>query len=194
MKNSTAMGQLKLGLIYLAIALLVFLATKLYGQDEKVLYSNKWKAGNEKQLYNHKVTKVQSGGYGYTHIAYKDTMFLLREVEQQAANEMWTKARKDEKLQFLKYAKGGMLELYIGRLTIGSGNLEYFTVVIQDESGNEIFRKELEEDIPEVPGSDRLWWNIKTIVITEQLNPPFNVYVIDELDDENPRHHFVVSN
>jgi hypothetical protein len=181
---------------FLTIVLLITVSS-LFAQDETVLYtSNKWKGGQEKTIYGHTIWKdVNPTSYGYTHISFKDSTTMINEIIKRGKDQMVPQAEINNDLKTLrKLAPGGIINIYIGRLTIGAANTEYFSIVIQDDAGNEVYREALGEDIPETPKGSGYWWNTGSIFIPTVLKTPFHVYVIDRLDEKNPQTHFIVKN
>lgn len=117
---------------------------------------------------------------------------MIAKARQRGEKEMLSQEEIQKDIDAYK-SIGGTIILYVGRLTIGSANTDNFLIVIQDDNGNELARQNLKSDIPETPGSDRLWWNTGTMILENpEIIPPFNVYVVDRLDDKNPRTHFKV--
>jgi hypothetical protein len=87
-----------------------------------------------------------------------------------------------------KLAVGGMIYLYITRITIDAANTDNFTVIVKDSTdNNEIFRKQLKSNIAETPssGDSQYWWNYTSVPISEKIQGKFYIYIIDRLGDEN---------
>ena len=191
-RPSPYIEQLKFGLIIAFISGLIMLANECAAQTDTFI-GRKWKEGKEIRFGNHTIVKVQSKGYGYTNIFYSDSSELIQKAIKSGKEKMQSASEIEAKIRDIKARKpGGELLLYIGRLTIGSGNTEYFRIVVQDMNGNELMNHKLGEDIPEVPGMDQLWWNIDITSLPEEISKPFIVFVIDELDDKNPKHQFII--
>ena len=79
---------------------------------------------------------------------------------------------------------GGKIKLEIGRTTIGSANLDMFTILIKDDQEKELYRQALGSSIPETPNGDKLWWNIAIHSIPAKIRPPFYIYVVDKMYDK----------
>jgi len=121
---------------------------------------------------------------GVTKIEYKSLFQLLSEIEKDAEKGMWTKEAKQSKLDTYKSIyKGGQIRLDIERTTIGAANTEYFSIIIKDMDENELYRVNLDSDIPETPNSNGYWWNIRLQGIDKRIKAPFYVYVVDKLQD-----------
>ena len=58
-----------------------------------------------------------------------------------------------------------------------------FTIIIKDTSNQEIFRKSLDPSVPETPSGNKYWWNLDVLSIDKKIRPPFNVFVVDKLQD-----------
>lgn len=151
-----------------------------------------WKAGKEKTLYGHTLLKVEGhNGYeGFTNASYESLADRIKETEQRASSEMWTQERKEEMIKGVnENEKGGRLTIYIGRISVESGNTRHFTAVFQDMEGKEFYRKTLESDVPEVPSilSGRMWTNFGYFYIPVEAKPPFKVFIIDALGSESAK-------
>jgi hypothetical protein len=55
-------------------------------------------------------------------------------------------------------------------------------VIVEDSEGAEIVRHEGDEDLPEVPGRDRMWWNLEFIGLPD-FKPPLKIRVVDTLNN-----------
>lgn len=179
-------------LILLSVTLLSF--TFSYSQS---LHNAKWKDGKEMEINGHNIIKISTNDkrmYGeYTNISYESIEFSIDKAKKRASNEMWTSDKLDEELRFVNRYPGGIINLFIGRPTIGSANTEYFTMIVL-KNGIEIHREKFKEDIPQVPITNDVWWNSAAAYIKNELTPPFDVIVIDELDRDNPKKIFKVLN
>lgn len=161
------------------------------------LYSAKWSIGKSKIMFGYSVQRLegQNDVYGVTNIAYQDSAMILSDLRKTAHNEMWDSAKiKKTFSSYIADASGGFIILYEKRLTIDAANTEWFTIIIQDTSGKEIYRKQLDKETPEVPSSgSSYWWNVSSISIGDVPTKPFYVYVIDAVHTGNPRFKFMVS-
>ena len=121
---------------------------------------------------------------GSTTIEYKNLSQLLQDDAKEADKEMRSEVDRNERIfYFKKNYIGGQIRLDIERITIGSANFEDFSVIIKDLNDNELYRYELEPDIPETPNSKDMWWNINLTNIDKKIKAPFYVYVVDDLAD-----------
>lgn len=124
---------------------------------------------------------------GYTRIKYSNTLQTLDEARANAKKKMTADDELASDLQSIReIGLGGTLRLDIGRGTIGAANTKWFTIVIKDMNDKELFRKQLDNDIPETPSSGMSggnWWNIDILGIDKKIRPPFYVYVADQLQD-----------
>ena len=121
---------------------------------------------------------------GYTKVSYMNTLQLLTNARKTSIKEMWNSEKLESKIiNYKNYCRGGQLRIDIGRPTIGAANTEMFTIIIKDSADIEIFRQDLDSNIPETPSADDNWWNIEIINLEKKIRPPFNVYVVDRLQD-----------
>ncbi|PHR49845.1 MAG: hypothetical protein COA32_01540 [Fluviicola sp.] len=140
----------------------------------------------DSQIKRYSVEKI-SGKHKYggaTKIQYKSLFQLLSEIEKKAKKEMWTYEEKKSKIDAYKsFYKGGEIRLDIERTTLGAANTKYFSIIIKDLDENELYRKDLDSNIPETPKSNDYWWNISIEGIDKRIRAPFYVYVVDKLED-----------
>ena len=140
----------------------------------------------DSQIKSYAVKRI-SGKHKYggvTKIEYTSLSQILSETEKKAEKEMWTKEDKQSKIEAYKTLyKGGQIRLDIERTTIGAANTKYFSIIIKDLSENELYRIDLDSEIPETPNSNDYWWNISIKGIEMRIRAPFYVYVVDRLED-----------
>ncbi|MFN8351338.1 MAG: hypothetical protein U0U25_07725 [Flavobacteriales bacterium] len=131
------------------------------------------------------VGKKISGSHKYggqTKVTWTPLVGLLEQARKDAAKRMQPEADLQALLSsYYGSSQGGRIRIDIERSTIGAANWKFFTVVLQDSTGAEVFRKELDSDIPEYSSGD--WWNIELVNVDAYVRPPFNVFVIDQLED-----------
>lgn len=87
------------------------------------------------------------------------------------------------KITFLPYnTKNGSLYVTIYRNTLGSANLEYFSYVLK-KNNKVISRWHGDWEQAEIPGRDRLWWNLISINTKGPLSPGvYTLYIKDRLE------------
>jgi hypothetical protein len=177
--------------------LLLFITNLAFGQIDKNLQKANWKIGNEMIVNGNTILRLEGRNDigGILNVGYTSCSQLLAETEQLAEKQMWTTERKEEKKElYEKYASGGIIDLYITRLTIDAANTDMFTIIVKDSTdSNEILRKDLEGEIPMVPssGSD-YWWNYTTVIIPNPTKGKIYIYVIDNLGGDNNKFKFEV--
>lgn len=177
--------------------LLFFMSALMYGQFDKNLTKAKQKPEKEKTVYNNDILrhKGKNDIGGVLNIGYQTSEQAIAKIKEKAKKEMWETEKEKESIStYDEYAKGGIIHLYLTRLTIDAANTEWFTVIVKDSSdSNEILRKELRSDIPNRPssGSD-YWWNYATIYLNDKVDENFFIYVIDELKSDNNKFKFEV--
>jgi hypothetical protein len=173
----------------------ILIASFSYGQIDKNLKKANWKPGKEKVLYGNTIVRHLGKNTisGMTNLGYQTFEQVISEVNQKANDEMWTAEKKNKTIEaYQKFSAGGILHLYLTRLTIDAANTKMFTVIVKDsEDNNEIFRKELKSNIANTPtsGSD-YWWNYASIHIPEKINGKVFIYIIDRLGRDNNKFKF----
>lgn len=134
-----------------------------------------------KEIQGQKISGSHKYG-GRTKVTWTPLVGLLEEARKDATKQMQPEAELQALLSsYYGSSQGGRIRIDIERSTIGAANWKYFTVVVQDSTGAEVFRKELDSDIPEYSSGD--WWNIDLVNVAPYVRPPFNVFVIDQLED-----------
>ena len=180
-----------------AILLLTILTTFAFGQiDDNLMIAN-WKPGKEKIIYGNSIFRHEGKNDigGVLNVGFQTFIQLKADLEQKADKEMWTPEKKKETIEsYEKFAGGGMIHLYLTRLTIDAANTDMFTVIVKDSSSNEIYREELKSDIPNLPSSGgSYWWNYTSIWLPTEIKGEIEVYVIDRIGpDGNSRFHFKI--
>jgi len=119
---------------------------------------------------------------GKTNVSWTPLAGLLEDARKDAKKRMQPENELQAVLDsYYDVIQGGQIRVDIERSTIGAANWKYFTIVVQDSTGAEVLRKKLESDVPEYSSGD--WWNITLVNLEPYVRPPFNVFVIDELED-----------
>ena len=103
----------------------------------------------------------------------------MNEIKERIEKELTSKLNS-----YRRYAIGGQLRIDIERATIDAANTDMFAIIINDTSGRELYRKELDFNVPEVSLGEDNWWNIKLLSLDKKIRPPFYVYVVDRLEDK----------
>lgn len=178
------------------IILISFIATVSFGQIDDNLEKANWKPGKEKVLYGNTILRVEGKNdiSGITNIGYETLAQLKANIEKDAENEMWTEEKKKNEIDFYnRVALGGLIHLYLTRLTIGAANTEMFTIIVKDSTDTEIFRQELKSSVPQVPSNGtNYWWNYTVIPIDKSVQNKIYVYVIDRLGRDNSKFKFEI--
>jgi hypothetical protein len=144
-------------------------------------------------IKSYSVKKI-SGSHPYggsTKVSYQNFVQLMKDELIEGRKEMKSEDEISDILNIFKENQSGRIQLDITRNTIGSANLEYFTIIIKDKAEKEIYRKELEWNSPNPSYSSDDWWNIGLEEIPNMKNQEFFVYVVDELDDV--AHKFLIT-
>jgi hypothetical protein len=176
----------------------IIITTVSFGQINDEMYESKWKIGQEKEINGVKIKRLEGKNEsGITNVVYHPLANLLKKIDKDAETEMWTPEQKQKKIDLYNTSfKGGRIDLYIERSTIGAANTEYFTIIIKDSKDSlELFRQDLKSKIPSVPSRGSEYWsNYKGTNITQSLTGKFYIYIIDKLgNDENKKFKFEVT-
>lgn len=178
----------------LQIILISLIATSCFGQIDNNLMNGNWKTEKEKVIYGNNVMRVEGKNdiRGMTNVGYETFAQLKAGIEKDAEKQMWTEEKKNETIKlYNKFSSGGLIHLYITRLTIDAANTKMFTIIVKDSAETEIFRKELESDVPNVPSSGtRYWWNYESIALPISIQGNVSIYVIDRLGKDNSKFRF----
>lgn len=182
-----------------AIALFgVFSLLAMFSQaqiDENLRKAN-WKPGKEKIIYGNSVVRLEGKNdiSGVLNLGYQTLNQLKNEIETIAEKEMWSKEKIEEEIAlYEKLASGGMIHIFLTRLTIDAANTDNFTVIVRDSTDSkEIFRSELESSIPNTPMAGNYWWNYAVLPISTRIEGTMFVYVIDKLGRDNHRFKYEI--
>ena len=178
------------------LILTFYISAVSFGQIDDNLMEANWKPEKEKVIYGNTILRFDGKNDigGITNIGYETFAQVKARIEKDAEKEMWTEEKKNLKIEsFSKFARGGLIHLYLTRLTIDAANTEMFTIIVKDSTETEIFRKELKSDIPNVPSSgSSYWWNYASIPIATNIQEKIYVYVIDRLGDDNSKFKFEI--
>jgi hypothetical protein len=179
------------------ILLLTILTTFAFGQIDDNLFKTNWKPGKEKIIYDNIILRHEGKNNigGVLNVGFQTFAQVKVGIEQKADKEMWTPEKKKETIEYIEnFASGGMIHLYLTRLTISAANTEMFTVIVKDSAdNNEILRKDLKSGIPNTPSiGSSYWWNYASIPIPDKINGNIYIYIIDKLGGDNNKFKFEV--
>lgn len=178
------------------IIFLILVTTSMFSQVESNLYGKSWKVGETKVLYNNSITKVigENKYKNVLNLGYRTCEQIKAEAVKDSENEMWTPEKLKSKIEaFDNFCSGGILTLYIERLTIETANTNNFTVIIKDSDNIEVLREELKSKVANVPSSNSEWSNSKSILIPKLLKGKFSIYVIDKYGGDNSKFMFEIT-
>lgn len=180
----------------MTIILTTFITTLLFGQIDDNLMKANWKPGKEKVICGNAILRLEGKNNvdGITNIGYQSFEQVKSVLEKDAEREMWTEEKKNKTIEsYSKSASGGLISLYLTRLTIDAANTDMFTVIVKDSTENEIYREELKSVIPETPSSgSSYWWNYAAILLPEKIQGKFYIYIIDHLGKDNSKFKFEI--
>lgn len=173
------------------------ISTISFGQIDNSLMKANWKPGKENVIYGNTILRIEGKNDigGVTNIGYESFAQVKARIEKDADTEMWTPEKKNQKINmYTRIASGGIIHLYLSRLTIDAANTDMFSVIVKDSASNEIYRESLKSNIPNLPSSgSSYWWNYKIIPIPTEIKGEVDVYVIDSIgSDGNSRFHFKI--
>ena len=126
------------------IILTTFIATVSFGQIDDTLMKANWKPEKEKVIYGNTILRLEGKNDigGMTNVGYESFAQVKAGLEKDAEKEMWTEEKKNKTIEsYSQFASGGMIHLYLTRLTIDAANTEMFTIIIKDSAETEIFKK-----------------------------------------------------
>jgi len=163
------------------------------------LFEPEWLPGVEQDIESHTILKKEghTGNYGWTNIRYITMEQELAQTEQSAKEELWTAEYKAKHIKTIKsLSSGGQLIFVVGRLTQEAADLNWFTLILKDADGKEVFRKKMKPKTARMPSRGKNYWtNISSTSIPKPIATPFYVYIIDEMGiEEGKQHVFVVKN
>lgn len=168
-----------------------------FGQIDDNLMKANWKPGKEKIIYGNTILRHEGKNDigGMLNVGFQTLAQIKAEIEQKADKEMWTPQKKNETIDaYEKLAGGGMIYVYLTRLTINAANTNMFTVIVKDSTDSEeILRKDLSSDVPNTPPSgSSYWWNYASVPIPEKIYGAIYIYIIDKLGGDNNKFKFEV--
>ena len=177
------------------LLLLIFLSKLAFGQIDENLSNPDWQPGKEKTLYGNTILRHSGKNDigGMTNIGYENLSQVKANLEKTADSEMWTPEKKKTFIgAYEKSSAGGIIHLYLTRLTIEAANTNMFTIIVRDSTDSiEIIRKELEYDIPNTPPIGSNYWSNYTLIpIRKPFSGKIYVYIIDRLGRENNKFKF----
>lgn len=172
----------------------LFFSTIAFGQLDDNLLKQNWKVGKINKINSFEILRIEGKNdmSGVTNVGYKSLDQLIAKVKIDSEKQMWTKEKEAEKIKIYEdIAQGGVIDLYLKRLSIGAANTEMFTLIIKDSNEEELYREELDDSIPNPEGS--YWWNYAGIYIPKKIKGKIYIYIIDKLNSENPRFKFEIN-
>ena len=130
--------------------------------------------------------KLMDGGK--TTLEYMNTLQLLNATRKKRQKEQATTLEADLSERLVKKLQGGQVYLYISQPSIGAVDFKSLSLVIQDTSGVELFRKDLRDQTAQGhSGVDNLWW----IQVEKRIRPPFLINVVDRVNTDKSLKYLV---
>jgi hypothetical protein len=114
------------------------------------------------------------------YISYED---LVAETDKKAETGLWSQERKQKGLDEIPL--GGYIRLDVVRLSIGAADTENFEIIVFKD-GKELYRAVGRHSIPHhsVSGGHTTWWNIDMFPLAAKIEKPFDVYIIDAVENK----------
>lgn len=139
--------------------------------------------GERKAIQNH------SNLGSITSMAYLDQQQLLAGIDTMDIS----KEKKAELTERYKHeAAGGVVQLFITRLTESRANFRRFFIVVRGEDDKEkIMEIDLDYQASQLPDANG-WWNYTTVLLPKPVNFPFYVYVNDRQSQYLSDYKFMV--
>jgi len=116
----------------------------------------------------------------YTIVDFMTKEMMIQDINQLHEEGVLSENDRDEKLAELH--PGGAVYVSVGRKDIDNAISKWFQFRLTKD-GSEIFTKRGVEDIPYVPGSDKLWWNEILLPIKTDEAPPFEFTIVDSFQE-----------
>jgi len=143
-----------------------------------------WLDHSVHKLNDYEITKIfgerdahqrHSNMGSITTMAYLDNKLLLASLDSMNISS----DEKESLSGSYTSAKGGAIQLFISRASQSRANFKWFFIVIRGEDDKEkIMEIDLDYQAAELPLANG-WWNYTTILLPDELQLPFYVYVND---------------
>ena len=117
----------------------------------------------------------------YTRVEFKSRLMMEQELRE--LQERGEVSGEDMEERIAELSPGGAVCVSLGRSEIENAISKWFTFTLT--KGDEVlFSRRGEEDIPYVPGSDKLWWNDLVLPVRSAEEPPFELEISDRFQDK----------
>jgi hypothetical protein len=123
----------------------------------------------------------------YTEVVFRTREMLEAEIDAALAEGIISP--DDAREQRDDLPPGGAIRVSLGRSEINNAISKWFTFTLRVDQ-RQIFSRRGREDIPYVPGGDKLWWNEIYLPLEEELTPPYELEVRDRF--QNTVYRFTV--
>ena len=158
-----------------------------------------WLDQHAYELYGYTITQVfgerraiqsHSNLGSITSMAYLDQQQLLAGIDTMDIS----KEKKVELTErYMNEAAGGVVQLFITRLTESRANFKWFFIVVRGEDDKEkIMEIDLDYHASQLPDANG-WWNYTNILLPKEVEFPFYVYVNDRQSQYLSDYKFKVS-
>lgn len=171
-------------------------ATMAFGQKMDLdLARFGWPVGTEKILFGNRILRIQGNNdsSGVINAGYQSLDQVKADIRKQAEKEKWSAEKTLNQLAGFDQSPGGLIHLYVGRISRERANLRYFTVIVRDSTDlKEIFSRDLPYQIPNLPSTNGLWWNHTMIPLPQAINGKIFIYIVDALSVDGWKFKFEV--
>ena len=117
----------------------------------------------------------KTNGLKVKHRPYAD---MCAEIKKNGESLLLSDAEIARKLSAIP--KGGYFTASVHSSTIEGANPTHFTAIVRDASGKEVLRKQGEDEIPEPPLSDGMWWAVFSVRLPE-FTTQLQIRIVDSL-------------
>lgn len=163
-----------------------------HGQQKMYFHKEPKQDKEDQEVFN--VTKntelAFAGIHTYCQLQYINGAEVVADIKKNGELKMLSK--EDIEKQIEDFGNAGMFMITIKRTTIEAARLDWFTIVVQDKTGAELFRGKPEgRGIPKYSGSPAPhYYNIGSVRVDETFKEEVKVFVVDEL--KGIRHEYLI--
>lgn len=130
---------------------------------------------------------------GFTRVEWTPLPLMIQMERDEAKKTMKPSESTEAVVEAYKAsARGGRIQLNVERITIGAANNDNFTIIVHDSTGAEVHREALESEVANSSHNGN-WWNLDLITVTERIRPPFDIYIVDAVEEQAYRFKVVAA-
>lgn len=172
---------------------ILLLLSLILNESMSQTFPKLWGKGKEKTVDGHLILKEAGGGSPY--ISWKSKETYKEETIKRSKKELWSADSLQKELNFIdEKASGGILYIYVVRLTAVAANTDNFTLIVFSAEDKELFRKKFDSNVAnfEIIGKETYWKNYGAMFIPVELKTPFKFIIIDGLSDLDKENYIYV--